>query len=130
MALSKQLSKIRVQLENETEEEAIRMVLDIHEKLVTDTPVDTGWSASNWLLSTGKSITRVAGSKEKISIQERSAGAASILSWTFSKGAAYDTNNVPYIQDLNDGSSKQAPRGFVQLAIQAAVETSNRKKLG
>jgi len=130
MAKSKQLNKIEVQLTNETEEEAIRMVLDMHERLVRTTPVDTGWAVANWLLSTGKSIKEPVGSKKRVSIVEREAGVASILSWTFSKGAAYDTNNVPYIQALNDGWSKQAPAGFVALAIQAAVETSNKKRLG
>lgn len=40
---------------------------------------------------------------------------------TFQSGdTLYITNNAPYIVNLNQGSSKQAPAGFVESAIQAA----------
>ena len=37
-------------------------------------------------------------------------------------GTAWVANNVPYITKLNGGSSKQAPSGFVQIAIARAVQ--------
>lgn len=36
-------------------------------------------------------------------------------------GTVYVSNAAPYIQRLNDGYSKQAPAGFVQLAVQAGL---------
>jgi len=124
-----QAKKIGVKLVNVTEKAAKKLVLDIHEGLVVGTPVDTGWARSNWLLSVGKSVTSPVGSKEKISVAEQNAGVGSILGWKFTQGPAYDTNNVPYIRTLNGGSSKQAPRGFIELTIQRVVSSFNRKRL-
>lgn len=125
-----QLHKIEIQLTNETETEAKKLVLDIHERLVTTTPVDTGWARANWLLAVGKPVEKPVGSKKKIDPAPQAVGVGSILKWKFSQGPAHDTNNVPYIRKLNEGSSKQAPAGFVDKAVQAAVVTANRKKLG
>ena len=36
-------------------------------------------------------------------------------------------NDVPYIQRLQRGYSKQAPRGFVDQAIGAAISNTNKK---
>lgn len=36
-------------------------------------------------------------------------------------------NNVPYIERLERGYSRQAPRGFVNQAISAAITNTNRK---
>jgi len=124
-----QLHKIKIQLTNATEMEARKLVLDIHERLVVKTPVDTGWARSNWLLSVGKAILKPVGSKKDIDTEAGAVGVGSILGWKFSQGSAFDTNNVPYIRKLNEGSSKQAPAGFVDKAVQAAVIKSNGKTL-
>ena len=128
--MGKQLDKIKVQLSNATEKEAKRLVLGIHEELARTTPVDTGWARSNWLLSVGAPIEKTAGSKELIDLNAGGVGVGKILGWKFTQGPAYDTNNVPYIRKLNGGSSKQAAKNFVSLAIQKQVAISNRKKLG
>ena len=128
--MGKQLNKIKIQLEDATEKEAKRLMLGIHEELVRTTPVDTGWARSNWLLSVGKSIKETAGSKKILDLNSVNAGVGKILGWKFTQGPAYDTNNVPYIQKLNGGSSKQTAKNFVNLAVQKQVAISNRKKLG
>lgn len=128
--MGKQLNRIKVQLSNATEKETKRLMLGIHEELVRTTPVDTGWARSNWLLSVGRPIEKTAGSKDLLDLNAGGAGVGKILGWKFTQGPAYDTNNVPYIQKLNGGSSKQAPKNFVSLAIQKQVAISNRKKLG
>lgn len=121
--------EIGIKLVNATEKEARQLVLRIHEGLVRDTPVDTGWARANWLLAIGAPILKPAGSKDKLNGSVQAAGVAAILGWKFSQGPAYDTNNVPYMRTLNGGSSRQAPPGFIEKTVQAAVAISNRKKL-
>lgn len=41
----------------------------------------------------------------------------------------YIVNNAPYIGRLNDGHSKQAPRGFVERAIQAGIISTTGNKV-
>jgi hypothetical protein len=39
------------------------------------------------------------------------------------------TNNAPYIRQLNDGSSKQAPAGFVERAILIGRKVAENSKV-
>ena len=107
-----------------------KITLDVTANLIGTTPVDTGWARANWIPTLGSPIledlsgvtnrgdktARVSGAGSK-----QDAGNASILKYTLKSGDTFVTNNVPYIRDLNDGSSSQAPSGFVQLAIQQAL---------
>ena len=127
---SKQVLDIVLELNESTELEARKLVLDIHERLATDTPVDTGWAASNWIPSLVIPVEETVGSPEHISTHENTAGIAEILRWKFIQGAAFIANNVPYINQLNEGSSKQAPKGFIDSDIKSAVEKANKKRLG
>jgi len=74
--------------------------LTIHREVVNTTPVDTGTARANWVLSMNES-----------------------------GGEARISNNTPYINELNRGSSMQAPASFVEQSIQAGVAVVHRKKL-
>lgn len=41
----------------------------------------------------------------------------------------YITNNLPYIYKLNDGSSKQAPKNFIEIAINEARDIIRRQRI-
>jgi len=93
------------------------------------TPVDTGWARANWIPVLGQPSRRpapqptnqdVSAAAAALSGQQEAAIAGIALSYTLAKGAVTIANNVPYIVALNEGSSKQAPRGFVQSAIKEA----------
>jgi hypothetical protein len=130
MAKKNSIGSIKILLKETTEKAARQLVLDIHENLVRDTPILSGWARINWLLSVGHSIEEVSGSKDSINPAQQMAGVASILTWEFSQGPAYDTNNVPYIRPLNEGHSRQQSQpGFVERAVQSGVEKANRKRL-
>jgi len=43
-------------------------------------------------------------------------------------GSKQVRNEVPYIERLEDGYSKQAPRGFVNQALKATINQRNRQK--
>lgn len=92
------------------------VALEIDRILVQTTPVDTGRARANWL------PTLNTPSKEKVD-----AGAPAdilpVLGAYKITDTIFITNNLPYIQRLNDGYSKQAPAGFVEAAIAAVKRT-------
>jgi len=91
------------------------------------TPVDTGWARANWIASIGTPVTTTAGTRAdaeagKIDKSAAEQGLVNILAYTSPKiGNVYISNNVPYIELLNAGTSKQAPPMFVEMAIQKAI---------
>jgi len=117
-----------------------KVVLDIVANLQRSpsnggTPVDTGWARANWIPNIGSPVGQPAGSRQQAeggSVPgDSAAGAAKVAtSYTVSQGAVHITNNVPYILELNEGSSKQAPKGFVQSAIRKAIITDLASGLG
>lgn len=107
-----------------------KVALIADRELVLETPVDTGRARSNWQVSLGSPLTS---EREPYSPGEglgRGEGqnAAGALAQAQERIGArqseqdiYIQNNVDYIGALNDGSSAQAPAGFVQAAIKRAV---------
>lgn len=103
-------------------EAVINAALDLQGTLRSNppvgTPIDTGWASSNWTLSLDKPSSDVVGSKQAVSNQMH--GIAEALQFDITKNRSiYCTNNVPYIARLNDGWSRQSPRGFVDAVIDA-----------
>lgn len=93
------------------------------------TPVDTGWARANWIPNIGGPVKAPRGSRSAVgrasASQER--GVATVLtSYTVAKGKVYISNPVPYIVFLNEGSSRQAPAGFIQRAIRKALSADLR----
>lgn len=96
------------------------------------TPVDTGWARANWVPSLTAAISPVTqpGTDDReaklAAVGGQSAkqqqGIANIATgYKVAFGSITISNGVPYIQRLNEGSSKQAPKAFVQAAIRRAV---------
>lgn len=109
-----------------------KLTLDIVANLVSapdqgyGTPVDTGWARANWVPQIGSPRTETVGTREQaeagnVSQSNQQIGLATIAASYRFGPRIYISNNVPYIVRLNEGSSKQAPRGFVQNAIAKAV---------
>lgn len=111
-----------------------KVTLDVTANLIEDTPVDTGWARSNWVPKIGSaaegdegfdhSYNNRKGKIQAIAGQSalQGSGIASVSTYKLGEGSIFITNNVPYIVDLNEGTSKQAPRAFVEAAIARAVE--------
>lgn len=94
------------------------------------TPVDTGWARANWIPQIGQPAAGTAGSPENVSAAASESGKAAVAAgYSYLNGPAHITNNVPYIVRLNEGSSKQAPSGFVQRAIIKAITVDLPKKV-
>lgn len=109
-----------------TEKLIIRLVFDCTANLKEDNPLDTGWSRANWVPRIGRPFTGTAGTRAQaeagsITTAPQQAGLAEVARYHLDLGEVHITNNVPYVPNLNDGSSRQAPAGYVQAAILRAV---------
>jgi hypothetical protein len=99
MATSKEIEKDILKVSAETMQ---RVVLSTHAALVERTKVDTGWARSNWLVSVGKPIKGVKGSRKGVNKEAANASLGAIFKYKGS-GKVFIVNNVPYIGYLNDG---------------------------
>lgn len=114
-------------LEGFVERRVTQLALDIVANLVAapsegGTPVDTGWARANWQPNIGGPARTTSGSRESVTSAAQNEGLGALVGWRLASGAKiHITNNVPYIGFLNQGTSKQAPAGFVQAAIRRAV---------
>ncbi|MGI4260847.1 hypothetical protein ACR2VJ_27540 [Klebsiella pneumoniae] len=112
------------------------IALEIHADLVenppTGTPIDTGWASVNWWMKTGSAPTGNDGPSGNVASRQagQQAGIAELASYRIGSGqSVWITNGVPYIGRLNDGSSQQAPAGFVETAIKSVLDKNKRKVL-
>jgi hypothetical protein len=102
------------------------------------TPVDTGQAVSNWQVKINAAATDVIPafypgelrSTASANISAASQAGYAVVSMYNGTGKnIHITNNVPYIGELNDGSSRQAPASFVQLSIVSAISEIRSAKL-
>lgn len=108
-----------------------QLTVEITADLIKTTPVDTGWARSNWIPSFGESFTGTDGTRESVVTSRQQSGLTDVLTnYAISKGNIYISNNVPYILLLNDGSSRQAPAGFVQQSIARAISQVFSRRSG
>ncbi len=102
--------------------------LVINQVVILETPVKTGHARANWQVGLVSPIT------EEIDAEDESGAITIARNNTLIRARAKRvdiilSNNVPYINELNEGSSSQAPAGFVQLAVLAAVGVLARTKV-
>ena len=123
------LDRVMDELVAETGEWVRMLIVEIVADLTEATPRDTGWAANNW-------IPQVGADQEAFPVEGTGAPTPVDLSTVLSASAeqlaregGIAGNGVPYIVDLNDGSSSKAPAAFVQAARDKAVKTvSDRKR--
>ncbi len=124
--------------ERAVEQTIARLSVNITAELIETTPVDTGWARANWVPSIG---TAFEGNTGELNEEQRRASVggqtgsqqtatAALLAYQVERGQVFISNNVPYILALNDGSSAQAPSGFVQASIQRGIASLNNVVIG
>lgn len=133
MATDPQITGIVQALEAFSEKAVTVITLDVTANLIETTPVDTGWARANWLPAIGSPNIKNLEGIQPDATSAAAAGAtqasatAGITRYRLAMGKTFVTNNVPYILKLNDGSSRQAPSGFIQNAIGKALQAVERK---
>lgn len=127
---NREVQRVGRLLDIATSKVARRLILEINAELVEATPVDSGWARSNWVPSIKNPIESVFGSPDALDNSARSRGeAAIVIGYDLKDGPAWITNNVPYIVQLNGGSSNQAAEGFVQSAIEFGIVAASSQRL-
>lgn len=123
--LADKMEKLAKQIDNAASNCAIDTARFIINNLAYQTPVDTTQAVSNWQLGLGSAKTNfipphflgMFGQTHHASAQKTLALAEEEFKKKKPGQAIHITNNAPYIQALNNGSSKQAPAGFVEKAV-------------
>ena len=121
-----QIKAIVDRLEEITERTVVKITHDIVANLIEATPVDLGWARANWVPAVGVANddevpSRPVDGDVGSARSKQQAGLSRVAGYSISQGMVFVSNNVPYISVLNNGSSTQAPKGFVQEAIRKAV---------
>jgi len=100
-------------------------VNNLAEDIIPATPVLTGKARINWVAQERTPPTEIIERENapETAASEAIAKVASVVSKLQSGDVTvYLSNNAEYIGLLNDGSSKQAPELFVQLAVVRAIQ--------
>ncbi len=95
--------------------------LVINQTVIFGTPIDTGHAKANWQVGIDNPITKEIEEEDPGQGEATIARNASIIRGIPPGSDIILSNNVPYINRLNEGSSSQAPAGFVQIAVLEAV---------
>lgn len=103
--------------------------VEFYRQVIISTPVDTGRARHGWNITVGAPSKTVPpeGKYSMPNINEH--GLETTVSVTPDQ-VIYITNRVPYIENLNKGSSRQAPARFVELAaerVQRGISALVRK---
>lgn len=91
------------------------LAIEILAELVAATPIATGHATMNWVVSIGAPFY-----DEVWTAGPQRTGAREVLRYKLESGTIYISNNAPYISDLNNGTSQQAPPLFVEACIDRA----------
>lgn len=112
--------------------------VNVTAELIEETPVDTGWARANWVPTIGTPDVFNADLEgfepgpglvsSRASVQSSAVGVVATTYKHPSQGPIFVSNNVPYILSLNDGSSDQAPSGFVQNSIVRAIKSLDSRR--
>ena len=113
---------ILTELKGFTAEETRAVALKALTGIVLGTPVDEGRARGNWQLSEGQPIMTDVDLLDKGGSVAINKGVSVIQANRLKDYMVFwITNNLPYIVPLNNGSSKQAPKFFVETAIKIAA---------
>lgn len=103
--------------------------LELFSSVIRDTPVDTGRARGNWQTNTGAPIKSVV-ERDDVSGGAATKEAERVVGQSNLADALYMTNNLPYIEPLENGNSRQPPKAMVKrnfARIKRIIERSVRR---
>lgn len=123
--LAADLETRRDVLPQQASQAAVILAQNVLKDLGAVTPVDTTKAVSNWQVTLDAPAATerdayypgVQGDTHAASAQAMLYAGNQVLSEKQPGQKVYITNNVDYIENLNNGSSKQAPAGFVERSL-------------
>ena len=135
--LASRMDRLAASLTLEGSRCAVETAKIIHHNLTLNTPVDTSTALSNWDIFIGSYesdshepyVMGKKGSTKLASMGFANKEAELRLSEKKPGETIFIVNSLDYIRKLNDGSSKQAPAGFVEAAIIVGKEFAKNFKI-
>lgn len=123
-----QIDAIIAGLESHAEAICVELTLEVTALLQETTPIHLGWARAGWVPTIGSPYQgggdlKPDPAKVVVAMARQADAKVEVAAFKITDGDLFVTNNVRYIQVLNDGHSKQAPAGFVQAAVAQAVQT-------
>jgi hypothetical protein len=119
------MRKVAEDIEPATDDVLRKYAVVANQTLIMATPVDTGRARANWQVSVNSAVDAEVDSTDAQGAITRNKGVID----GYRGGELVIQNNVPYIGALNDGSSAQAPAGFIQKALQNAARALAKAKV-
>ena len=124
LSLAAEFEQLPSKIDKAASKIAVDVAMVITGDLAYKTPVDTSNALSNWQVSLTMPTSfeipphypGIKGSTFRASAAETLSKAKIVLTAKKPGEAIFIANNVDYIVDLNNGSSRQQPAGFVQRA--------------
>lgn len=119
---SKRMGDLATRVARNADRTVRKAALAADQAVVMQTPVDTGRARANWIAALNAPAAGPTDDLDK--------GGGKAVKQAAGVAAAYDgdrdvsihiTNNLPYIQRLNEGSSYQAPADFVRTAVRRGI---------
>jgi len=93
-----------------------KLAFDLFRKIILKTPVDTGRARGNWQMNVGTPLKNEKDTADRNGSGTVQNGFANLLSLSPFQ-TIFITNNVQYIGSLENGRSRQAPKGMVKVSI-------------
>jgi hypothetical protein len=126
--VSAELEKVMADLDAHVRDGVVDLALEVTANLIEKTPVQYGFARASWIPSIGVHTQATGGAEKVPNSAAQQSGIALVASSYQPYAPVYVTNNVRYIGRLNDGSSTQAPAGYVQTEIARAVKTVSQRR--
>jgi hypothetical protein len=107
-----------------------KVAMAIDQTVVMATPVDKGRARANWIAALDVPVTSPTEAQDPSGAAAIAQAASVVGQYDGDRNSeVHITNNLPYIGPLNDGSSRQAPKNFVQQAVRAGAGAVKGAKL-
>lgn len=135
--LADRMAELEGRIKKAASDVAVQVAIKTAADLTKGTPVDTSKALSNWIVTQGgPNVGKIEahfegafGSTRSESVEMTIADAKIALMEKKPGVPIYITNNQDYIVKLNEGSSSQAPAGFVQRIVNANKRYAKTLKL-
>jgi len=102
------------QVEKDTAKHIRKLAMKALASLILKSPVDTGRFKSNWIVSINNPSLEY---DENNMGQMAFEAGVPVINTAKPTDSIHITNNLPYAQVLEDGSSMQAPQGIVAITV-------------
>jgi len=124
-----QLNKELVDTDEKIEDVISLIAMDSLRGIVKKSPVDTGRFRGNWIVSKNRMNPAKVNTADKTGTSSITRGTQTIETFEYKKDKSIIIqNNLPYANRLENGWSRQAPKGMVALTL-AEMRTKYRNVL-